>query len=60
MMPLSILLAVVFFGTGNSSSKIVQRAFPANSRLDAIDVQAKYIKALSRYFGMTFLWLEMQ
>ena len=42
MMPLSILLAAVFLGTGNCSFKIVQRRFSSNSHLDVRNLSERY------------------
>ena len=35
-------------------------ALSSNSRLDAREVEAKSVRALSGYFGMKFLWLEIR
>ena len=35
-------------------------AFSSNCGLDVCEVQAKSVRALSRDFGMKFLWLETQ
>ena len=48
---LPILLAAVFLGTGNFSSKIVQGSF----FLQWPPRCSKFIRALSRYCGMKFL-----
>ena len=35
-------------------------AFSSNSHLDVREVKAESVRAWSRYFGMEFLWLEIQ
>ena len=35
-------------------------AFFSNGRLDVREVQPKSIRALSSYFGIKFLWLEIR
>ena len=55
MTPSPILLAGVFFGTGTVLPKSFMGALSSNSRLDV----RKSVSALSRYFGMKFLWLEI-
>ena len=43
------------FGTGTVLPKSFMGALSSNSRLDV----RKSVSALSRYFGMKFLWLEI-
>ena len=61
MTPLPILLAAIFFGTGNCSYKIVHglEAFSSNSRLDVREVKTETVRVLLGYFGMKFLSLEV-
>ena len=49
MTPLPILLATKSFTGG----------FSSNSRLDVREVKTESVRALSRYFGMKFLSLEI-
>ena len=59
--PLPILLTDIFLGTGNFPSNIwVTRAFPTNGFLDVSEVWVKCIRAFWRYFGMKYLWLDIQ
>ena len=63
MTPLPILLAAIFLGTGNCSYKIVHvfhMFFLKYGRLDVLEVKAESVRALSRYFGMKFLSLEIR
>ena len=57
MTPLPIILAAIFL-TRNCSYKIVHgTAFSSNNRLDVRELKTESVRALSRYFGMTLLWL---
>ena len=60
MRPLSILLQQSFSALGTIVSKSFTGAFSSNSRLDVHEVWAESVRALSSYFGMKFLWLEIQ
>ena len=61
MTPLPILLAAILLGTGNFSHKIVHVSFLLQyGRLDVLVVKAESVRALSKYFGMKFLWLVTQ
>ena len=60
MTPLPILLTAVFLGTGTVLPKSFTGAFLSNSRLDVREVKkAKFLRELSRYFGMKYLWLDI-
>ena len=54
---LHILLLQYFSELGTALQKAFTGAFSSNSRLDVREVSAKSVRALSRYFGMKFLWL---
>lgn len=57
--PLPVLLAAVNFSAlGTVLPKSFTGAFSSDSRLDVCEVYVEPVKALSRYFGMKFLWLE--
>ena len=45
---------------GTLLPKSFRGAFFSKGRLDVLEVQPKSIRALSRYFGMKFLWLEIR
>ena len=60
MVPLDILLAAIFPGPGNSSSKIVYENFSSYSRLNVSEAYEKSARALAEYFGMKFLSSEIQ
>ena len=60
MTPLPILLAAIFFGTGNYCSYKILHFFLQYGRLDVLEVKAESVRALSRYFGMKFLSLEIR
>ena len=55
MTSLPILLAAVFHGTGRSFLKSFTGAFSSNSRFDFLEVWAKSMTGLSRYFWDKFL-----
>ena len=59
MKPLPIMLAAIFL-RGNCSSKIDHRSFSSNSPLDVCEVKTESVRALSRYFGIKFLSLEIR
>ena len=59
-LPLDILLAAIFPGPGNSSSKIVYESFSSYSRLNVSVAYEKSARALAEYFGMKFLSSEIQ
>ena len=47
--------------TGNFSYKIIHGSFLLQyGRLDVLQVKAEWVRALSRYFGMKFLSLEIR
>ena len=61
MTPLPILLAAILLGTGNFPHKIIHGSFLLQYvRLDVVEVKAESVRALSRYFGMKFLSLEIR
>ena len=55
MTPLPIILAALFL-----TMKSFSGAFSSNSRLDVREVKTESVRALSRYFGMKFLLLEIR
>ena len=57
---LPILRTAVYIGTGNCSSKIINAAFSSNIRPDVREVWEKSVRALSRYFRIKILWLEIR
>ena len=60
MVPLDILLAAIFPGPGNSSSKIIYESFSSHNRLNVSEAYEKSARALAEYFGMKFLLSEIQ
>ena len=56
MTPLSIILAALFLTMKSFSAG----AFSFNSRLDVRKVKTESVRALSGYFGIKFLSLEIQ
>ena len=61
MTPLPILLEAIFLGTKNGSYKIVHGCFFLQyGRLDVLELKAESERALSRFFGMKFLSLEIR
>ena len=55
MTPLPIILAALFL-----TMKSFSGAFSSNSRLDVREVKTESVRALSGYFGIKFLSLEIQ
>ena len=55
MTPLAIILAALFL-----TVKSFLGAFSSNSRLDVREVKTESVRALSGYFGIKFLSLEIQ
>ena len=56
MTPLSIIVATLFLTMKSFSAG----AFSSNSRLDVREVKTESVRALSGYFGIKFLSLEIQ
>ena len=55
MTPLPIILAALFL-----TMKSFLEAFSSNSRLDVREAKTESVRALSGYFGIKFLSLEIQ
>ena len=49
-----------YFSLGTVLLKSITGAFSSNSRLDVREVKTESVRALSRYFGMKFLLLEIR
>ena len=49
-----------YFSVGTVLPKSITGAFSSNSRLDVREVKTEYVRALSRYFGIKFLSLEIR
>ena len=60
MKPLPIMLAAIFLRVGTVLPKSITGAFSSNSRLDVREVKTESVRALSRYFGIKFLSLEIR
>ena len=59
MKPLPIILAAIF-SLGTVLLKSITGAFSSNSRFDVREVETESVTALSRYFGIKFLSLEIE
>ena len=55
-----LLCSQQYFSVGTVLPKSITGAFSSNSRLDVREVKTEYVRALSRYFGIKFLSLEIR
>ena len=55
-----LLCSQQYFSVGTVLPKSITGAFSSNSRLDVREVKTGYVTALSRYFGIKFLSLEIR
>ena len=55
-----LLCSQKYFSVGTVLPKSITGAFSSNSRLDVREVKTESVRALSRYFGIKFLSLEIR